>query len=301
MIVTCQGGDYSKEIHKPLRASGWKGYWVDAASALRMEDSSTLILDPINKNVIDNALNAGTKDFIGANCTVSLLLMAIGGLLKEDLVEWVSTMTYQAASGAGARHMKELVEQWQFLSGFASDELNKNDLSILDLDQKVMNGYEQTNFPKENFGFPLAGNLLPWIDSAKEQGETREEWKAQVEANKILGRTSQNQVYIDGTCVRIGSLRCHSQGAILKLKKSVDLQSIHSLIAETSSWTEIVENDKQNTCAKLTPVYASGTLKIPVGRIRKAKMGEDYLNLFTVGDQLLWGAAEPLRRFINLL
>ncbi len=301
IILTCQGGDYSKQVYPQLRKQKWDGYWVDASSALRMKPESTLILDPVNQSVIEAALNDGKKDFIGANCTVSLLLMAIGGLLEKDLVEWVSTMTYQAISGAGAKQMRELIKQWEHLAKSSHPELLQNEVSILEIENKIQQAYAHKEFPQQDIGAPLGGNLLPWIDSEVDNGQSREEWKAQVEANKILGRTSENEVAIDGTCVRIGSLRCHSQGVTLKLKKDIPLNDIEHMVAEFSPWTEWVPNSKAETLAKLTPVYASGKLTIPVGRVRKMSLGGEFLNLYTVGDQLLWGAAEPLRRFIRML
>lgn len=294
IILTCQGGDYSKEIQPKLRASGWQGYWIDAASALRMQDSAVIVLDPLNKDIIERKLNEGVKDFIGGNCTVSLLLMATGGLFAEGLVEWISSMTYQAASGGGARHMKELLSQMKVLGSknLAAD--------ILDLDREVAQTLRGHELDTEMFGVPLAGSLIPWIDSPMDNGQTREEWKAAAEANKILG-LENNPVAIDGTCVRVGSMRCHAQACTVKLKKTADLSTIEKLITCHNDWVEFVPNEMQASKERLTPAYMSGTMKIPVGRVRKLMMGEDYLNLFTVGDQLLWGAAEPLRRMLGFI
>ncbi|MBC86743.1 MAG: aspartate-semialdehyde dehydrogenase [Bdellovibrionaceae bacterium] len=299
VLITCQGSGYTQKVHGPLRQKGWNGYFVDASSELRMNPDSVLILDPVNQSVIEQAISDGKKDFIGPNCTVSLLLMAIGGLIQEGHVEWVSTMTYQAASGAGAQNMKELVQQWAFMTNHTEELLNDPAQSALAIDKKVREGYAETTFPQNHFGAPLVGNLLPWIDSAREEGETREEWKAMVEANKIMNL--ERQLPIDGTCVRIGSLRCHSQGVMLKLTSDIPMNDIEAIVRETTPWTKWVDNNKEATIKNLTPAAVTGTLDIPVGRVRKTKLGNEFLNLFTVGDQLLWGAAEPLRRFLSFI
>ena len=295
IILTCQGGAYTNEMHPALRNSGWNGIWIDAASALRMNDNSIIVLDPINKNQIEDGLNAGIKDYVGGNCTVSLMLMGLGGLFKEGLVEWMSSMTYQAASGAGARNMIELLEQMKFFGDQYLSQRQKNpSTTALEYEKNMTTLFTDPKFPQEQFGKPLALSLLPWIDVKMESGQSKEEWKAQVEANKILG--SQSPIPIDGTCVRVASLRCHSQGFTIKLKKSVDLKTVESIIKESNEWVEFVDNEKEETISKLTPAYVTGTMKIPVGRVRKMTMGDDYLNAFSIGDQLLWGAAEPLRR-----
>lgn len=299
IVLTCQGGDYTNEIHPKLRASGWNGLWIDAASALRMSENSLICLDPLNKELLQKGLNDGVKDFIGGNCTVSLMLMGLGGLFNADLVEWGSAMTYQAASGGGARHMRELLLQMRSVSTGLGAELDDLKGDILKLDQNLKGLYAKSDFPKENFKFPLAGGLLPWIDTPMESGQSREEWKAEVEANKILGR-SDNPVPLDGTCVRIGSMRCHSQALMLKMKKKVSVQEASDLIAQHNEWVEVVPNEPEATNDRLNPVNVSGTLRVPVGRIRQMSMGEEYLNVFTSGDQLLWGAAEPLRRMLRI-
>jgi aspartate-semialdehyde dehydrogenase len=299
IVVTCQGGDYTKEIYPALRRGGWKGYWIDAASTLRMEGDSIIILDPVNRGVIDEGLSKGVKDYIGGNCTVSLMLMAIGGLFREKHVQWLSTMTYQAASGAGAKNMRELVVQMGEITRASSDLIDKPASAILDLDRRVTETLRATSMTIENFGAPLAGSLIPWIDRLVEDGQTREEWKGHAETNKILG--SKTPVPVDGICVRVGAMRCHSQGLTIKLKKSVPIDEITDLIASSNEWVEVVPNTKEETLAKLTPAAVSGTLKIPVGRVRKMKLGPDFVAAFTVGDQLLWGAAEPLRRMLNIL
>lgn len=294
MIVSCQGGDYTQKIHGDLRGSGYKGLWIDAASTLRMTPQSVIVLDPVNRSVIDQALASGKKDFIGGNCTVSLMLMAMGSLFERGWVEWISAATYQAASGAGAKNMRELVDQMGVLSSVAAA---KNPAStILDLDREVKAAMTSPGFPTQEFEAPLAGGLIPWIDKAVEGGQTKEEWKGQVEANKILGQTPE--IPVDGTCVRIGAMRCHSQALTIKLTQDVPLAEIEAALAGGNSWVDFVPNDRESTLRRLSPAACSGTLTIPVGRARKMKMGGDYLSLFTVGDQLLWGAAEPLRRMI---
>jgi aspartate-semialdehyde dehydrogenase len=301
IIVTCQGGEYTKKVFTDLRAKGWEGYWIDAASALRMDEDAVIVLDPINRNVIDEGIKSGVKNFIGGNCTVSLMLMAIGGLFKNDMVEWVSSMTYQAASGGGARHMRELIKQMEHI-GVSAKELNDNSkTNITEIDELVTNTLRASDFPCELFGAPLAGSLIPWIDSAVEDGQTREEWKGIAETNKILGLNNSTSIPVDGTCVRIGSMRCHSQAFTIKLKKDIPISEIESMISSANDWVEIIPNTPESTKEKLSPTYASGTLKIPVGRIRKMNLGPEYLNVFTVGDQLLWGAAEPVKRTLNIL
>ena len=299
IIMTCQGGDYTKEIHPKLRASGWNGYWIDAASTLRMDDNAVIILDPINNDVIDSALKNGCKDFIGGNCTVSLMLMAIGGLFNAGLVEWVSSMTYQAASGAGAPNMRELLAQMGALKDCVANELQTPGSAILEIDRKVTATQRSDQFPKAEFGFPLAGSVLPWIDREVEDGQSREEWKGIAETNKILG--NQNPIPVDGICVRIGSMRCHSQALTIKLNKDLPIGEIEALISESNQWVKLVANNKADTLEQLTPAAVSGTLEVPVGRVRKMHMGPEYLSVFTCGDQLLWGAAEPLRRMLRIL
>lgn len=297
IIVTCQGGDYSKKVYPELRGSGWNGFWIDAASALRMEEESIICLSPINENVIKKGIENGVKTFVGGNCTVSLLLMGIGKLLNEGVVEWVSTMTYQAASGGGARHMRELISQMKTLSDGAENLSN----DIIQWEKELTQRMRAESFPTEFFPVPLAGGLIPWIDTKVENGQSREEWKAQVEANKILGREADQIIPIDGTCVRVGALRCHAQAVTLKLNKSMSLDSIESLIKETSPWTKFIENEPAASMRELNPAFVSGELTVPVGRVRKMNMGDDFVNLFTCGDQLLWGAAEPLRCMLDHL
>ncbi len=300
VIITCQGGDYTEVVYPQLRKAGWDGYWIDAASTLRMEDEAIIVLDPVNLDVIKNGLANGTKTFVGGNCTVSLMLMAIGGLFDNDLVEWISPMTYQAASGAGAQNMRELIRQMGAINNEVKD-LNEDPASaILDIDRKLAEFLRSDDYPKDNWGVPLAGSLIPWLDSQMDSGQTREEWKAEVETNKILGR-SNNVVPIDGICVRVGAMRCHSQAMTIKMKKDVPLDEIHGMLATANDWVKVVPNDRDISMADLTPAAVTGTLNVPVGRLRKLTMGNDYLSAFTVGDQLLWGAAEPLRRMLRLL
>ncbi len=298
-IITCQGGDYTGKVHPELRAKGWNGYWIDAASSLRMAADATIILDPVNRPVIDKALAAGRKDYIGGNCTVSLMLMAIGGLFKAGLVEWVSSMTYQAASGAGAQNMRELLAQKGHLFEAAADDLKDPASAILEIDRKVSAALRSDKMPIEQFGAPLAGSLIPWIDRLVDDGQTREEWKGFAETNKIL--QNDPAIPIDGICVRIGAMRCHSQGLTIKLKKDVPVSEIEDILRNDSEWIDVVANNKEDTLKRLTPAAVSGTLTVPVGRIRKMKMGPEYVAAFTVGDQLLWGAAEPLRRMLRIL
>jgi len=299
IIVTCQGGGYTAKAHAELRAQGWNGYWIDAASTLRMEPGSVIILDPVNRNVIDAALANGQKDFIGGNCTVSLMLMALGGLFRADLVEWVSSMTYQAASGAGAPNMRELLNQMGALRDCVASQLATPSSAILDIDRQVTATMRDDSFPTKAFGYPLAGNVLPWIDSEVEDGQSREEWKGFVETNKILG--SASPIPVDGLCVRVGSMRCHSQALTIKLTKDIPIEEIENLIANDNQWVDLAPNTKPETLSRLTPAAVSGTLKIPVGRVRKMKLGSRYISAFTCGDQLLWGAAEPLRRMLRIL
>ncbi len=299
IIITCQGGDYTKDVHPKLRAAGWDGYWIDAASSLRMDDNAVIILDPINQGVIDDALKNGCKDFIGGNCTVSLMLMAIGGLFNAGLVDWVSSMTYQAASGAGAPNMRELLAQMGTLNDCVAEELNTPGSAILDIDRKVTDKLRSDDFPKAEFGFPLAGSVLPWIDREVEDGQSREEWKGIAETNKILG--NETQIPIDGICVRIGSMRCHSQALTIKLNKDLPIEEIEALISNSNDWVKLVPNNKEDTLNQLTPAAISGTLEVPVGRVRKMHLGAEYISVFTCGDQLLWGAAEPLRRMLRII
>ena len=303
-IVTCQGGDYTSRVYADLRASGWKGYWIDAASTLRMQDQAVIVLDPVNRSVIDDALAAGKKDFIGGNCTVSLMMLAMGGLLDHDLIDWISVMTFQAASGGGAKHMRELIAQMGSTHDSVKHLLDDPKSAILEIDKKVTEHLRSEQYPTDQFGVPLAGSLIPWIDVQLENGQSKEEWKGGVEANKILGRTGKsrtdNIIPIDGLCVRIGAMRSHSQALTVKLKKDVPLDEIHQMLAESNEWVKVIANDKQVTMAQLSPAAVTGSLDIPVGRLRKMNMGNEYLSAFTVGDQLLWGAAEPLRRMLNI-
>jgi len=299
IIITCQGGDYTKAIHPELRKQGWNGYWIDAASTLRMEDNAVIILDPVNRNVIDAALAKGQKDFIGGNCTVSLMLMGLGGLFRAGLIEWITSMTYQAASGAGAPNMRELLSQMGVLNRTVAEELKTLGSAILEIDQKVTEALRDGSMPTKEFGFPLAGNVLPWIDREVKDGQSREEWKGFAETNKILGTTSP--IPVDGICVRVGAMRCHSQALTIKLNRDVPLAEIENLIKNDNQWVKLIPNNKAETLAGLTPAAVSGTLTVPVGRLRKMRMGPLYLSAFTCGDQLLWGAAEPLRRMMRIL
>ena len=300
IIVTCQGGDYTNDIYPKLRESGWQGYWIDAASSLRMKDDAIIILDPVNQDVITAGLNNGVKTFVGGNCTVSLMLMSLGGLFAQDLVEWVSVATYQAASGGGARHMRELLTQMGQLHSHVAAELADPASAILDIERKVTSLTRSGELAVDNFGVPLAGSLIPWIDKQLDNGQSREEWKGQAETNKILG-IENAAIPVDGLCVRIGALRCHSQAFTIKLKKDVPLAEIEALLAAHNDWVKVIPNDRDITARELTPAAVTGTLSIPVGRLRKLNMGPEYLAAFTVGDQLLWGAAEPLRRMLNIL
>jgi aspartate-semialdehyde dehydrogenase len=300
IIISCQGGDYTKEVYPALRAAGWDGYWIDAASTLRMNDDSIIVLDPVNMNVIKDGLVNGIKTYVGGNCTVSLMMMALGGLLQRDLIEWITPMTYQAASGAGARNMRELLNQMGSLRDSVKVLLDDPASAILEIDRAVTDHMHGAEYPVDNWSVPLAGSLIPWIDSQLETGQSREEWKAQVETNKILGR-GDNPIPIDGLCVRIGAMRSHSQALTIKLKQNLPLDEIHSMLDAANDWVKVIPNERDVTMRELTPAAVSGTLTIPVGRLRKLSMGPEYLSAFTVGDQLLWGAAEPLRRMLRIL
>ena len=299
-IVTCQGGDWTNAMHPKLRAAGWSGQWIDAASALRMKDDAVIVLDPVNRDVIDAARKRGIKDWIGGNCTVSLMMMGLAGLLQRDLVEWMTCMTYQAASGAGAQNMRELLVQMGEAHMAAKGLLADPSSAILDIDREVAGILRDPAFPKQHFGVPLAGSLIPWIDKDLGNGMSREEWKGGAETNKILGR-ERNPIPVDSICVRIGAMRCHSQALTIKLKRDVPLDEIQGMLAEANAWAKVVPNNREDSIARLTPAAVTGTLDVPVGRLRKLAMGGDYLGAFTVGDQLLWGAAEPLRRMVRLL
>ncbi len=304
VIVTCQGGDYTSDIFPKLRNAGWQGHWVDAASTLRMDKDAVIILDPVNMHVIKDALHTGGKNWVGGNCTVSLMLMALNGLFKADLVEWVSSMTYQAASGAGAQNMRELLNQMGEAHFAASKLLADPASAILDIDRTIAGTLRDDKFPTSNFGVPLAGSLIPWIDSDLGNGQSKEEWKGGVETNKILGRHDNPKlkpIPIDGLCVRIGAMRCHSQAMTIKLKKDVPLDEISQMLAEANQWAKVIPNQREASMRGLTPAAVTGQLDTPVGRLRKLNMGDDYLSAFTVGDQLLWGAAEPLRRMLRIL
>lgn len=300
VIVSCQGGDYTSEIFPQLRNHGWQGHWIDAASTLRMESDSVIILDPVNMHVIQDALAKGGKNWIGGNCTVSLMLMALNGLFKADLIEWATSMTYQAASGAGAQNMRELIQQMGVINQSVSGLLSDPASAILDIDRQVADTIRADDFPSKNFGVPLAGSLIPWIDKDLGNGQSKEEWKGGVETNKILGRTN-NPILIDGLCVRIGAMRCHSQALTIKLKRDVPIDEIEAMLSEANAWAKVVPNQREISMRDLTPAAVTGTLVTPVGRLRKLAMGGEYLSAFTVGDQLLWGAAEPLRRMLRIL
>ena len=300
VLMSCQGGDYTTAMYPKLRASGWTGYWIDAASTLRMADDAVIVLDPVNRDVIDRALESGVRNYIGGNCTVSLMLMSMAGLFREDLVEWVTAMTYQAASGGGAKHMRELAAQMGATHASVATLLADPNSAILDIDRAVTETIRSASFPVRNFeGYPLAGSLLPWIAQDLGNGQSKEEWKAMAEGNKILGQS--NPIPMDGLCVRISSMRCHSQALTIKLRRDVPLEEIEALLASAHEWAEVVPNDKETTLSRLTPAAVTGTLKTPIGRLRKMYMGPEYLTAFTVGDQLLWGAAEPLRRMLRIL
>jgi aspartate-semialdehyde dehydrogenase len=299
IIVTCQGGDYTNGVYDKLRIDGWNGFWIDAASTLRMRAGAIIVLDPVNRKVIDQGLKKGIKTFVGGNCTVSLMLMALSGLFKRGLIEWLSSMTYQAASGAGAKNMIELIRQMAHLANAAKNSLNDPASTALDLDSLITGHLRGGAMPTENFGAPLAGSLIPWIDKPMENGQTREEWKGQAETNKILG--TKKIIPVDGVCVRVGAMRCHSQGLTIKLKKDVGLDEINDMIASDNQWVKVIANTKEATLKELSPAAVSGTLTVPIGRMRKMNMGPKYLAAFTVGDQLLWGAAEPVRRILKII
>ena len=303
-IVSCQGGDYTLDVHPRLRAAGWRGYWIDAASALRMRQDSVIILDPVNLPVIRAAMERGVRDFIGGNCTVSLMLMALDGLLKENLIEWVTAMTYQAASGAGAQNMRELLTQMGQLHAGVRRELEDPDSSILDIDRSVSTTMRGEGFARQHFGTALAGSLIPWIDKDMGNGVSREEWKGGAEANKILGRPAMGEpgsLLVEGLCVRIGAMRCHSQALTIKLKRDLPLPKIEQLLADANRWVRVIPNRREESIDQLSPARVTGTLEVPIGRLRKLAMGGEYLSAFTVGDQLLWGAAEPLRRMLRIV
>ncbi len=300
VIISCQGGDYTTEIFPKLRSEGWNGHWIDAASTLRMEADAVIILDPVNRDVIDQALADGGRNWIGGNCTVSLMLMSLGGLFRENLVEWATSMTYQAASGAGAQNMRELLKQMGETHRIAQDLLADPTSAILDIDREVAGILRDERFPTAHFGVPLAGSLIPWIDKDLGNGQSKEEWKGGAETNKILGR-SDHPTPIDGLCVRIGAMRCHSQALTIKLRSDVPMDEINNIIASSNNWVKVVPNEREASVRELTPAAVTGTLTVPVGRLRKMNMGGEYLSAFTVGDQLLWGAAEPLRRMLRIL
>ena len=303
IIVTAQGGDYTSEVYPKLRAAGWTGLWIDAASTLRMKDDAIIVLDPVNRSVIDAALKSGGRDFIGGNCTVSCMVMGLAGLFNAGLVKWMTSMTYQAASGGGAQHMRELLTQFGLLNAAVKAQLDNPASAILDIDRNVLALQQSGQLPTEHFGVPLAGNLIPWIDKDLGNGMSREEWKGEAETNKILGRGAgfgSTPIAIDGLCVRIGAMRCHSQALTIKLTRDVPIDEITDIVKNGTAWTKVVANTKDATLAGLSPVAVTGTLDIPVGRLRKLSMGPEYLGAFTVGDQLLWGAAEPLRRMLRI-
>ena len=300
VLISCQGGDYTNEVYPKLRAAGWNGYWIDAASALRMQDDAVIILDPVNMDVIEKALASGVKNYIGGNCTVSLMLMALGGLFKAGLVEWMTAMTYQAASGAGAAQMRELVQQMGFAHQSARALLDDPASAIGDIDHIVAETLRAKDFPTQHFGYPLAGSVLPWIDKDLGNGQSKEEWKGMAETNKIIGRSAK-PIPVDGICVRVGAMRCHSQALTVKLTRDVPLAEIEKTIASANQWVKVVPNEREASLRDLTPAAVTGKLTVPVGRLRKLPMGGEYLAAFTVGDQLLWGAAEPLRRMLRIV
>jgi aspartate-semialdehyde dehydrogenase len=299
IIVTCQGGDYTKKVYPEVRKNGWNGYWVDSASALRMKDDSIIVLDPVNRAVIDSGLSSGIKTYVGGNCTVTLMLMALSGLFDSGHIEWISSMTYQAASGAGAKHMKELIEQMAILGDACRTLLDDPASTAIAIDEVVTRELRSDTFPTQNFTVPLAGSVIPWIDSPMESGQTREEWKGSVETNKIL--RTKKPIPVDGLCVRVGAMRCHSQALTIKLDKDMPIDEVAGMIEEGNQWVKLVPNDMESTLQCLTPAMVNGTLSIPVGRLRKMLMGPEYVAAFTVGDQLLWGAAEPIRRILDII
>ncbi|MGW8194664.1 MAG: aspartate-semialdehyde dehydrogenase [Desulforhopalus sp.] len=300
IILSCQGGDYTGSVYNSLRKN-WNGYWIDAASTLRMKDDAVIVLDPVNRAVIDKALNKGIKNYIGGNCTVSLMLMALGGLFANDLVEWISSMTYQAASGAGAKNMRELISQMGELEAEVRELLADPASAILDIDKKITAKLNDNTLTMTNWGVPLAASLIPWIDVPVEGGQSKEEWKGVAETNKILGRDAEQRIPVDGLCIRVGAMRCHSQALTIKLKENVSVEEIEKIVAGHNEWVKVIPNDRQLSAQNLTPAKVSGTLTIPVGRIHKMNIGPEYLTAFTVGDQLLWGAAEPVRRMLNIV
>lgn len=300
IIISCQGGDYTSAIFPSLRAAGWNGYWIDAASTLRMHDDSVIVLDPVNLGVIKDALQRGIKNYIGGNCTVSLMLMALGGLFQQGLIEWMTAMTYQAASGAGAQNMRELLKQMGAAYRSVQPRLDDPASAILEIDRIVADTLRSGDFPTEHFGVPLAGSLIPWIDKDLGNGQSREEWKGGAETNKILGRSS-NPIPVDGLCVRVGAMRCHSQAMTIKLSRDLPLAEIEGILATANDWVKVIPNEREASIRELTPAAVTGTLSVPVGRLRKLAMGGHYLSAFTCGDQLLWGAAEPLRRMLRIL
>jgi aspartate-semialdehyde dehydrogenase len=305
VIVTCQGGDYTNEVYPQLRSAGFSGYWIDAASALRMKDDAVIILDPVNLHVIKDALHRGVKNYIGGNCTVSLMLMGLQGLFQAGLVEWMTSMTYQAASGAGAQNMRELLKQMAVASGCVKEQLADPASAILEIDRRVADTLRSPVYPVEHFGVPLAGSVIPWIDKDLGNGQSKEEWKGQAETNKILGLGDERTIPIDGVCVRVGAMRCHSQGLTIKLTKDVPLAEIEGLLASANDWVRVIPNEKERSIRELTPAAVTGTLDVPVGRLRKLDLDRSqsgrYLTAFTCGDQLLWGAAEPLRRMLGIV
>jgi aspartate-semialdehyde dehydrogenase len=300
-IITCQGGDWTTATYPKLREAGWKGYFIDAAKTLRMQDDAVIVLDPVNRKVIDDAMKRGIRNYIGGNCTVSLMVMALAGLFERDLVEWMTCMTYQAASGAGAQNMRELLQQMGEAHLAAKTLLEDPHSAILDIDREVAGILRDDRFPTEHFGVPLAGSLIPWIDKDMGNGMSLEEWKGGAETNKILGRAGGAAIPVDSLCVRIGAMRCHSQALTIKLRRRIPLDEVEGMLAEANDWVKVVPNRRDESLAELTPAAVRGKLSVPVGRLRKLPMGEDYLTAFTVGDQLLWGAAEPLRRMLRIL
>jgi aspartate-semialdehyde dehydrogenase len=304
VILTCQGGDYTNDVFPKLRAAGWGGYWIDAASSLRMNDDAIIILDPVNMDVIKNGLTSGVRNYVGGNCTVSLMLMALGGLFQNNLVEWISSMTYQAASGAGAQNMRELISQMGSIHGSVSSLLNDPASAILEIDRKVAEHINSDVYPKDNFGVPLGGSLIPWIDKDLGNGQSKEEWKGAAETNKILGKPAAGttgSIPVDGLCVRVGAMRCHSQALTIKLNKDVPLDEVNDMLAKANDWVQVVPNTRESSMKLLTPAAVTGRMHVPVGRLRKMSMGPGFISAFTVGDQLLWGAAEPLRRMLRIL
>jgi aspartate-semialdehyde dehydrogenase len=305
IIVTCQGGEYTNELYPQLRSAGWTGYWIDAASALRMKDDAVIILDPVNLHVIERALGRGIKNYIGGNCTVSLMLMGLHGLFQAGLIEWMTSMTYQAASGAGAQNMRELLKQMVVVSGCVKEQLADPASAILEIDRRVAEAIRSSSYPVEHFGVPLAGSVIPWIDKDLANGQSKEEWKGQAETNKILGLAGDEAVPVDGVCVRVGAMRCHSQALTIKLTRDIPLKETEDLLAAANDWVRVVPSEKERSIRELTPAAVTGTLQVPVGRLRKLDLDRSapgcYLAAFTCGDQLLWGAAEPLRRMLRIL